>query len=126
MKRKLNIFMIGSIFLLIFAFVGQEFLVFYSGGKSEMLEAGERINKLCNDNGACPASIEGWQKSYLGAYLTKGNMRYYANLGKETKDGGKGENNQTFKMVYSFFMPDDWFEVQGGVGKQVTSGWSGR
>ena len=41
-------------------------------------------------------------------------------------DSAESKQSQTFKLVYCFFMPDNWFEVQGGVGKKVTSGWTGR
>jgi hypothetical protein len=34
---------------------------------------------------------------------------------------------QSFRLIYVMTFPtDDWFEVQGGVGKKVTSGWTGR
>ncbi|MDZ4163489.1 MAG: hypothetical protein U1C55_00010 [Smithellaceae bacterium] len=128
MKRKsvVNTLIIGSILLMFYVFAGHDFFKFYFSGKEEIIEAGEHINKICNANGSCPTTMERWQKSDSGNHLLKGNMLYYVDFGQEIKGSSKMGKNQTFKIVYSFFMPDDWFEVQGGVGKKVTSGWTGR
>ena len=124
--KPVNILMILSILLMLYFFAGHDFMKFYFGGKAEILEAGDHINKLCNANGSCPTTLEGWEKANSGANLIKGNMLYYVDPGKDIKDGGEKKKNRTFKLVYRFFMPDDWFEVHGGVGKKVTSGWTGR
>ncbi|MBI5552297.1 MAG: hypothetical protein HY911_12380 [Desulfobacterales bacterium] len=124
--KPVSILMILSVLVILYLFAGHGFLKFYLGGKAEILEAGEHINSLCNANGACPTTLEGWEQANSGAHLFKNEMLYYVDPGEDIKDGGERKQNQTFKLVYRFFMPDDWFEVQGGVGKQVTSGWTGR
>lgn len=129
MKKKtvVNILIIGSILLIFYPFLGHDFVKFYCGGKTEILEAGAHINKLCNASGSCPKIIEGWQVWISGSEtLFKDNMMYYVTPGGGSRDNDNSKKNQEFKLVYRFFMPDSWFEVQGGVGKQVTSGWRGR
>lgn len=129
MKKKsvLNILIIGSVLLILYFFVGHGFVKFYVGGKAEILNTAAEINKQCNANGACPTSLEGWRvRRDEPLMLSKGNMLYFVTTDKEDKDNDKGMKNQSFKLVYHFFMPDDWFEVQGGVGKQVISGWKSR
>jgi hypothetical protein len=129
MKKKsiVNILIISSILLILYFFVGHDFVKFYVGGKAEILNTAAEINKQCNADGACPTSLEGWQvRRDEPLMLSKGNMLYFVTTDKEDKDGDKGMKNQSFKLVYRFFMPDDWFEVQGGVGKQVISGWKSR
>ncbi len=129
MKKKtiVNTLIIGSILLILYFFVGHDFVKFYFGGKTEILEAGAHINKLCNANRSCPKTPEGWQawRSESEA-LFKENMIDFVTPGEGSKDNGKRKKHQEFRLVYRFFLPDDWFEVQGGVGKKVTSGWKSR
>lgn len=126
-KTIANSLIIGTILLIIYLFVGHDFVRFYFGGKTEILEAGESINRLCNTNGSCPKTLEGWKLRGSGSgTLHKGNMMYYVTPGGGNKDGDKGKEPQEFILVYRFFLPDHWFEVQGGVGKKVTSGWKSR
>ena len=123
-KTVLNSLIIGSILLILYVFAGHSFVKFYTGGKADILEAGVQINKLCNSNGACPTTMDGWQPSFSNSdMLYKDNMVYFV-----SSDEGvdKGKKYQTFRLVYRFIMPDDWFEVQGGVGKSVTSDWKSR
>jgi hypothetical protein len=116
--------MVASVFLIIYLFVGHGFTEFYFGGKTEMLEVAGRVNKLCNDSGSCPATLEGWQaRGSKTMPLFNGNMRYFAMAEENSSHGAK---RKEFRLVYSFFMPDDWFEVEGGVGKPISSGWKSR
>ncbi|MEW6671624.1 MAG: hypothetical protein AB1427_07965 [Thermodesulfobacteriota bacterium] len=128
MKKKtvVNTLIVGSIFLIFYFFVGHDFVKFYFGGKTEILEAAEHINKLCNANGSCPTVLGGWQKAYSGNHLFKGNMLYFVDTGEGGKDKGRSRKLQEFRLVYRFFMPDNWFEARGGVGMKVTSGWMDR
>ena len=127
MKTLINTLIIASILLILYFFVGHDFVKFFFGGKTEILEAAEHINKLCNANGSCPKTLEGWQVRGSGSKrLFKGNMIYFVTPGAGSKDSGKSEKYQDFRLVYRFFLPDDWFEAQVGVGKKVTSGWESR
>lgn len=122
--KVLNTLIIGSILLILYSFVGHNFVKFYFGGKTEILEAAAHINKLCSANGSCPTTLYGWQVRRNGSEtLFKDNMLYFVNLGERSEHSDKSKRHQTFRLVYRFFMPDHWFEVQGGVGKKVTSGW---
>lgn len=126
---KINPFkllMIVAALLALYVFVGHDLVRFYASGKAEILEAGNQISVLCNAHGACPTTLEGWEPSAAGTRLAKGSMLYFVDPGEESKGGGIGQKNQTFRLVYRFAMPDDWYEVRGGVGKQVTAGWIGR
>lgn len=124
MKTVVNTLIIGSIVLIFYFFVGHNFVKFYFGGRTELLETAEYINKLCNACGSCPTTLDGWEKSNRN--LFKGNMIYIVDPGGEIKDSVERKKNQTFILAYRFFMPDNWFEARGGVGKEVTSGWTGR
>ena len=129
MKKKtvLNTLIIGSILLIPYFFVGHDFVKFYVGGRAEMLEAAAGINKQCNANGACPTILEGWhERSSRKGILFKGNMLYFVASDSGDNNSDNSKQHQSFRLVYRFFMPDDWFEVQGGVDKQVTSGWKSR
>lgn len=126
MKIK-NVLIIGSILLILYFFVGHDFVKFFFSGKTKILEAAAHINKLCNANGSCPLTLEGWQVRGSGSErLFKDNMIYFVTPGAGSKDSGKINKHQEFRLVYRFFLPDDWFEAQGGVGKKVTSGWKSR
>ena len=122
----LKLLMIVAALLALYVFVGHDLVRFYASGKAEILEAGNQISVLCDANGACPTTLEGWEPSAAGTRLAKGAMLYFVDAGEEGKGDGVGKKNQTFKLVYRFVMPDDWYEVKGGVGKQVTAGWTGR
>ena len=129
MKKKtvLNALLIGSILLICYYFAGHHFATFYFGGKTAMLETAAHINKLCNTNGTCPTTLEGWQVRRNGSEtLFKDNMLYFVTSGEGGKDSDQRKKHQSFRLVYRFLIPDDWFEVQGGVGKKVTSGWKSR
>ena len=123
MKKKTLI--IGSILLLLFIFIGQGFVAFYLGGKEEILKTAAIINDACNAGGSCPATLEGWQGE--NGKLRKGQMLY---MTTPVPGGGNNETSlkpQSFRLIYMMSFPtDDWFEVQGGVGRKVTSGWTGR
>jgi len=122
-KTVLNTLIVGSILLILYIFTGHGFVKFYTGGKTEILKAGALINKRCNESGACPTTLDGWHQSYTNPdMMIKDDMAYFVS---STEAGAKGKH-QTFRLVYRFFMPDDWFEVQGGVAKQVTSDWKSR
>lgn len=122
-----NILIIASVVMLAYLFVGNGFTEFYFGGKTEMLEVAKRVNKLCNDNGSCPASLEGWQaRGSKAVPLVNGNMLYFVIADENSSHGAKSKEYKGFRLIYSFFMPDDWFEVEGGVGKPISSGWKSR
>jgi hypothetical protein len=125
-RNIINILIVGFILFLLYLFLGQGSTEFNSGGKKEILESGARINELCNTNGSCPTTLEGWEKWGSGVELSKGNMLYFVTPTEEGEGKDKIKKFQEFRLVYRFFMPDKWFEVQGGVGKKVTSGWKNR
>jgi len=53
-------------------------------------------------------------------------MLYFVDADEESTDGVARKQQQTFRLVYRFSLPDDWYEVRGGVGKNITAGWAGR
>lgn len=124
MKIK-NIVIIGSIFLIFYAMVGSQLVNFYFWGKKSILSTGEEINNLCNEQGVCPKKLIGWHEERAGL-LRKDSMLYFYSTDKdsEVKDDNLGP--QTFRIVYEMPLTDNWFEVQGGVGKEITSGWESR
>ena len=125
MKTVVNTLIISSILLFLYLFIGHGFVEFYFGGKNEILQAAARINRLCNDHGSCPLVIEGWEGE--NGKLRKSRMLYVATPTPGRENNEKSLNPQSFRLIYVMtFPPDDWFEVQGGVGKTVTSGWTGR
>jgi len=129
MKKKtvVNTLIIGFILVILYIFLGHDFVKFFFGGKTQMLETAKHINKLCNANGLCPELLEGWQARGSGSkMLFKDNMIYFLTTGVGEKDSGKAKKHQEFRLVYRFFLPDHWFEVKGGFGKRVTSGWKSR
>lgn len=100
--------------------------MFYLGGRSEIIAAGEHINRLCHANDTCPISLEGWRIPRSGsAALSRQNMLYFMGTGKENPNRDTGPRD-AFRLVYPFFAPDHWYEVQGGVDRAVTSGWKSR
>lgn len=127
MRSVLNGLIVGAIALVLYAFAGHDFVKFYLGGKSEMVASAMQINMQCNAQRACPTTLEQWQvRGTGGATLFKGNMLYFVTPGEGGAESEQGMGHQGFRLVYRFFMPDSWFEVQGGVGRQVTSGWKSR
>ncbi len=127
MKMKpVTILIMLAALMMLYLFAGHDVVTFYAGGKTEILEAGNQITALCNAHGACPTSLEGWEQSAAGNSLAKGSMLYFVDAGEDGKDGNARKSHQTFKLVYRFSMPDDWYEVRGGVGTKVTAGWAGR
>lgn len=127
MKNVVNTLIVGAILLIVYTFVGHDFVKFYFGGETELRQAAANINKLCNDNGSCPTTPDGWQRWGSGSEeLFKDNMLYFVTPGEVEKDNEKSKKHQEFRLVYRFFMPSKWFEAQGGVGREVTSGWKSR
>ena len=124
MKIK-YVLIIGSILLILYFTVGFNFAEFYFGGKTKILEAAAHINKLCNANGSCPLTLEGWQVEKNGT-LRKDKMLYFVVPVDGSKDSEKSIKPQAFRLVYMMTIPDHWFEAQGGVGKSVTSSWKSR
>lgn len=129
MKKKplLKALSFGVIVAILYYFVGHDFMTFYVGGKTELLATAAQINERCNADGACPAALEGWTP--LGSradVLSRDNMLYFVTAGETDAAGDQSKANQGFKLVYRFFMPDDWFEARGGIGRTLTSGWTGR
>jgi len=129
MKKKplFKALSVGVIVAILYYFVGHDFMTFYVGGKTELLATAAQINERCNADGACPAALEGWTP--LGSradVLSRDNMLYFVTAGETDAAGDQSKANQGFKLVYRFFMPDDWFEAGGGVGRTLTSGWTGR
>ncbi len=118
-KTILNTIIIGAIVLLLYSIVGHDFVKFYLGGQAEILETAANINKLCNDAGTCPAQLEGWQPQGDGGMLSNGNLLY---LPLPIDGNDKGKTHQAFKLIYRFFLPE-WFEVQGGVNRELTTEW---
>jgi len=125
-KNK-NILIICSFLLVLYFVIGHGFIKFYLGGKAETLNAAEHINKQCNTNGSCPVSLEEWQAQTSGSErLLNDNIQYHVASERGINGRDMNKKNQTFTLTYGFFIPDHWFEVQGGVGKKVTSSWKSR
>jgi hypothetical protein len=124
-KTVMNTLIISSIFLILYLFIGHAFIEFYFGGKKEILQTAALINNQCNANGSCPLVLENWEGE--NGRLRKGRMLYITTPIPESENNEKSLKPQSFRLIFEMtFPPDDWFEVQGGVGKKVTSGWTGR
>lgn len=127
LRTLINTLIIGSILVILYSIVGHNYVRFYYGGKTEILEIATVINELCGSNRSCPLAIDGWQALHGNRDgLRKGSMFYFPAPGEGNKESGQSKKHQEFTLVYSFFEPDHWFEVQGGVDKKVTSGWKSR
>ena len=125
-RTFLNALILGSMLIIVYAVVLHGYVKFYLGGKSEINAAGEHINRLCHANAACPTALEGWQIPRTGsATLSRHNMLYFVESGKEDLNRDTVRSD-TFRLVYPFFAPDHWYEIQGGVDRAVTSGWKSR
>ena len=125
MKTVVNTLIISFILLILFLFIGQGFVEFYFGGKKEILQTAVLINNLCNANGSCPLMLENWEGE--NGRLRKGRKLYITTPIPGSENNEKSLKPQAFRLIYVMTFPaDDWFEVQGGVGKKVTSGWTGR
>ena len=125
MKTVVKTLTIGSVLFMLCLFIGQGIVEFYFSGKKEMLQTAALVNNLCNDNGSCPLLLESWEGE--NGRLRKGRMLYMTTPIHGSEKNEKSLKPQSFKMIYVMALPpDDWFEVQGGVGKEVTSGWTGR
>ena len=124
-KTVVNTLIISSIFLTLYLFIGHGFVKFYFNGKKEILQTAAFINDLCNASGSCPLILENWEGE--NGRLRKGLMLYIAAPVPGSENNEKSLKSQSFRLIYVMnFLPDDWFEVQGGVGKKITSGWTGR
>ena len=129
MKKKFfqKALIISIIIVILYYFSGHDFLTFYTGGKAELLATAEQINKRCNADGSCPTSLVGWTTlSHRTDMLSKGSMLYLVTADNSTLGGDTKKQNQTFRLIYQFAMPDNWYEAQGGVGQRVTSVWMER
>jgi len=125
MKTVVKTLMISSILLMLYLFIGHGFVEFYYGGKKEILQTADLINNLCNAKGSCLLMLENWEGE--NGKLRKGRKLYIATPIPGSENNDKSLKPQSFKLIYVMaFPPDDWFEVQGGVGRKVTSGWTGR
>jgi len=125
-KTILNGLIIGAILLIVYFVAGHNYVKFYFGGQTDLRQAATNFNKLCNADGSCPTALEGWStQGITGDRLFRDNMVYIPDPGDKADDT-KANAPRSFRLVYGFFMPDHWFEAQGGVGKQVTSGWKSR
>lgn len=125
MKTVVKTLIISSILLILYLFIGHGFVEFYFGGKKEILQTATLINNLCNANGSCPLLLEGWEGE--NGKLRKGRMLYIPTPIPGSENNEQSIKPQSFRLIYVMpFPPDDWFEVQGGVGKKITSGWTGR
>lgn len=71
--------------------------------------------------------LDGWRKPRSGsATLSRHNMLYFVGTGEEGLNRRDTVPHDTFRLVYPFFAPDHWYEVQGGIDRAVTSGWKSR
>jgi len=123
-KTVVNTLIISSILLTLYLFIGHGFVRFYFNGKNEILQTAAFINDLCNASGSCPLILENWEGE--NGRLRKGPMLYIAAPVPGSENNEKSLKSQSFRLIYVMnFLPDDWFEVQGGVGKKITSGWTG-
>lgn len=125
LKTIAKTLIVSSILLTLYFFIGHPFVEFYLSGKKEILQTASHINSLCNANGSCPLTLDGWQGE--NGRLRKGRFMYMTTPIPESENNDKSLKSRSFKLIYVMAFPtDDWFEVQGGVGKKVTSGWTGR
>ena len=125
LKTVVRSLIIGSILFTFYLFIGHGFVEFYFSGKKEILKNASIINNLCNANGSCPLILESWQGE--NGRLRKGQMLYMTAPLPGSEHNEKSLKPQSFRLIYVMpFLTDDWFEAQGGVGMQVTSGWTGR
>jgi len=125
LKTVVNTLIISSILLTMYLLIGHGFVEFYFGGKKEILQTAALINNLCNAKGSCPLMLESWEGE--NGRLRKGQMLYITTPIPGSENNEKSIKPQSFRLIYVMSFPtDDWFEVQGGVGKKVTSGWTGR
>lgn len=124
-KTVIKTLIMGSILLTLYLFIGHGFVEFYFYGKKEILQTANLINKLCNAKGSCPLMLESWEGE--NGRLRKGQMLYITTPMPGSENNEKSIKPQSFRLIYVMSFPtDDWFEVQGGVGRKVTSGWTGR
>ena len=114
-----NSIVVGAVLLVLYLFAGHDFVKFYLGGKAELLEAAAQIDGQCDADGACPTTLPGWHAWGDGRALAQGSMLYFVDV----VEAGRP---QRFRLVYRFFMPDDWFEAEGGVNRPVSAGWKSR
>ncbi len=130
MKNVFNTLIIGIMIFIGYTFVGHDYVNFYFlDGKKEVLDTAAEINALCNTHKSCPEALTGWHSDTIGGepMLTKGNMIYFpVSDTKIANAERKNKNYPSFRLVYRFFMPDDWPEASGGVGKTVTASWKSR
>jgi len=125
MKTVIKTLIMGSILLTLYLFIGHGFVEFYFDGKKEILQTANLINNLCNAKGSCPLMLESWEGE--NGRLRKGQMLYITTPIPGSENNEKSIKPQSFRLIYVMSFPtDDWFEVQGGVGRKVTSGWTGR
>jgi len=124
-KTVVNTSIISFILLILYLFIGHGFVEFFFCGKKEIQQTAAFINNTCNANGSCPLMIESWEGK--NGRLKKGRMLYITTPIPVSENNGKSPVPQSFRLIYVMpLLTDDWFEVQGGVGKKVTSGWTGR
>jgi len=124
LNKPINYLIVGSILVLFYAIAGHSYVKFYISGKAELLDLATSINQLCNTNKSCPEILKGWQASSgSSGNLRKGNMYYFPVTREGTEKTADNKKYYEFTLVYGFFAPDHWFEVKGGVGRNVTSGW---
>jgi hypothetical protein len=127
MKAKpiVTTLIISSLLFIVYLFIGHGFVEFYFGGKKEILQTAALINNLCHTNGSCPLVLESWQGE--NGRLRKGRMLYITAPLPGSENTEKSLKPQLFRLIYVMTFPsEEWVEVQGGVGKKVTSGWTGR
>ncbi len=118
-----NLLIVGLIFLILYSLIGYRYVEFYTTGKTKILAEAAQINRLCDENGMCPTVLDGWRPVSDGRKgLVKNNMRYFVTA----SEAGEYVEKQNFILVYGFFEPDHWYQVQGGVGKTVTYAWVSR
>jgi|GEM_PF-1026437 len=120
-RTIVNMLIVGSILLLFYLYAGRSYVDFHTGGQADLLKLAEQINGQCNAKGACPTSLEGWRETSAGS-LRKNDMVYIVSSGEEDKARAKAKPHQSFRLIYTFFGPDSWFQAQGGVGMAMTSG----
>jgi hypothetical protein len=120
-RTIVNMLIVGSILLIVYLVAGRSYVNFHTGGQAEFLRIAEQINGQCNANGACPTSLKGWRETSAGP-LRKDDMLYIVSPGEGGKAGATAKAHQAFRLIYTFFAPDSWFQAQGGVGIAMTSG----
>ena len=86
------------------------------GEKTEMIETAEHINALCNANGSCPETLEGWEG--FDRWNKRDNVRHHAYRRGQGEHTDEPKAYHAFRLLYFVPIPDHKFMVRGGAASQ--------